>query len=42
MGRRTGVEKKNALTLGTERCENIKNLYMNKNGNRENDKLDDE
>ena len=25
-----GVEKKNKFTLDTERCENIKNLYINK------------
>ena len=30
MGRQGGVEKKNKFTLGTERCENIKNLYINK------------
>ena len=24
-----GAEKKNKFTLGTERCENIKNLYIN-------------
>ena len=24
------VEKENEFTLGTERCENIKNLYINK------------
>ena len=26
------VEKENKFTSGTERCENIKNLYLNKNG----------
>ena len=25
-----GMEKKNKFTLGTERCEIIKNLYINK------------
>ena len=30
VGRQEGVEKENK-TLGTERCENIKNLYINKN-----------
>ena len=29
MGRQRGVEKKNKFTLGTERCENINNLYIN-------------
>ena len=28
MGRQGGVEKQNEFTLGTERCENIKNLYI--------------
>ena len=27
MGRQRGVEKENKYTLGTERCENIKNMY---------------
>ena len=30
MGRQRGVEKENKFTLGTERCENIKNMYVNK------------
>ena len=30
MGRQRGVEKENKFTLGTERCENIKNLYIYK------------
>ena len=29
VGRKGGVEKENK-TLGTERCENINNLYINK------------
>ena len=28
MGQQRGVGKKNKFTLGTERCENIKNLYI--------------
>ena len=31
MGRQRRVEKENKFTLHTERCENIKNLYINKN-----------
>ena len=30
MGRQRRVEKENTFTLGTEKCENIKNLYINK------------
>ena len=30
MGRLGGLEKENKFTLGTERCENIKNQYLNK------------
>ena len=30
MGQQRRVEKENKFTLGTERCENIKNLYINK------------
>ena len=30
MGRQRRLEKGNKSTLGTERCENIKNLYINK------------
>ena len=28
IGRQRGVEKENKFTLGTERCENIRNLYI--------------
>ena len=28
MGRQRGVEKENLFTIGTETCENIKNLYI--------------
>ena len=31
MGLHRGVEKKNRFALGTERCENTRNLYINKN-----------
>ena len=30
MGRQRRLEKENKFTLGTERCENIKNLYINR------------
>ena len=30
MGRQRRVEKENKFTLGTERCEHIKYLYINK------------
>ena len=31
MSRQRGVEKENKFTLGTEICENVKNLYANTN-----------
>ena len=30
MGGQRGAEEEDSFTLGTERCENIKNLYKNK------------
>ena len=30
MGRQRGIKEKNKFTLGTERYENIKNMYTNK------------
>ena len=30
MGRQRGMEKEKYFTLGTEKCKNIKNLYINK------------
>jgi hypothetical protein len=35
MGRQRGAKKKNKFILGTERCYNIKNLYINKIYNRQ-------
>jgi len=31
MGQQRGVDNENKFTLGTVRCENIKNLYIKKN-----------